>query len=839
MNRTFSEGAVILAPHGRDALIAQQMLREAKIEAEIEPDLGAFVAALRRGAGFAIVTEETLRGADLRELAAFIADQDEWSDFPFIVLTARGGGLERNPGAARLLEVLGNVTFLERPFHPTTLVSLARSARRARLRQYEARGRIEAIREGQQRMQVALGAGRLGSWSAVLKTNELTVSPDGMAHYGRGPEDTLTYEELIEAIHPDDRERMRAAVRNAIENDVDYDIEYRCVWPDGSTHWIQVNGRLEHNNQDEPVRMVGVTQDVTARRQRENRRAALLALGDGLRQLTDPDDMSFLAAEILGTTIGVSRAGYGIIDPVAETITIKRDWNQPGTTSLAGVLQFRDYGSYIEDLKRGETVAIADARLDPRTAGTASALEAIHARAVLNMPLIDHNNFVALLYLNHRDAHEWTEGELAFVRDVADRTQAAIERRLAEAALANLAGSLEQQVVERTQESEAAQEQLRQAQKMEAVGQLTGGLAHDFNNLLTGVSGGLELIGRRLEQGRIGEIRRYLDMAQSGITRAAALTHRLLAFSRRQTLDPKPSDINQLIANLEEFLRRSVGPEINVRIDSGADLWTTLLDPNQFENALLNLCINARDAMPRGGEITIETANRTLDADAAREFDLEPGDYVTVSVRDAGTGMSQDTIERAFDPFYTTKPLGEGTGLGLSMIYGFVRQSGGQVKIRSQVGQGTTVVLHFPRTGGDAVGDAKPAQPKADAQARRGETVLVVDDEVIIRALIADVLEDLGYTTLEAGDGPSGLAMLQAASKIDLLVTDVGLPNGMNGRQLADAARILRPDLKVLFITGYAESSVIGDHQLEPGMHLLTKPFEVDVLASRVRELTA
>ena len=839
MNRTISEGAVILAPHGRDAVIAQQMLREAKIEAEVEPDLAAFTAALRGGAGFAIVTEESLRGADLRELASFIADQEEWSDFPFIVLTARGGGLERNPGASRLLELLGNVTFLERPFHPTTLVSIARSARRARLRQYEARGRIEAIREGQQRMQVALGAGRLGSWSAVLETNELTVSPDGMAHYGRGPQDTLTYEELIAAIHPEDRERMRTAVRDAIEKDGDYDIEYRCIWPDGSTHWIQVNGRLEHNNQGRPVRMVGVTQDVTARRQRENRRAALLALGDGLRQLTDPDDMSFLAAEILGTTIGVSRAGYGIIDPVAETITIKRDWNRPGTTSLAGVLQFRDYGSYIEDLKRGETVAIADARADPRTRSTAAALEAIHARAVLNMPLIDHNNFVALLYLNHRDVHEWTAEELAFVRDVADRTQAAIERRLAEAALAGLAGSLEQQVVERTRESEAAQEQLRQAQKMEAVGQLTGGLAHDFNNLLTGVSGGLELIGRRLEQGRVEEIGRYLTMAQSGITRAAALTHRLLAFSRRQTLDPKPSDINRLIANLAELLQRSVGPEINLQIDSGAALWTTLLDPNQFENALLNLCINARDAMPRGGDITIETANRTIDSEAAREFDLEPGDYVEVSVCDAGIGMPQDVIERAFDPFYTTKPLGEGTGLGLSMIYGFARQSGGQVKIRSQVGQGTTVLLHFPRVRGDAESDTERTQSPGDAQARKGETVLVVDDEAIIRALIADVLEDLGYTTLEAGDGPSGLAMLEAASHVDLLITDVGLPNGMNGRQLADAARGLRPDLKVLFITGYAESSVIGDHQLEPGMHLLTKPFEVDVLASRVRELTA
>ncbi|QDZ08663.1 response regulator [Sphingomonas panacisoli] len=839
MNRTISEGAVILAPHGRDADVAAAMLREGGLEAASVTNIPLLVRTLREGAGFAIVTEEAMRGADLRELAGFIADQAEWSDFPFIVLTARGGGLERNPGAVRLLETLGNVTFLERPFHPTTLISLARAARRARLRQYEARTRLEDIREGQQRMRVALSAGGLGAWTMELKGNTLLASTECKAHYGRGPDDPFSYEDLIGSIHPDDRDRMRASVQESIRTGIDYDIQYRCQWLDDSVHWVQVNGRLERDARDKPIRMVGVSQDITARRHTESRRTALLALGDGLRQMIDPAEMSFLAAEILGETLNVSRAGYGMIDPIAETVTIDRDWTQPGTMSIAGVRQFRDYGSFIDDLKRGDTVAIADARLDKRTSDHADALEAVHARSLLNLPLVDHNNFVALLFLNHVDAREWSAAERAFVRDVADRTQSAIERRHAEMSLAELAESLERQVEERTRESEAAQEQLRQAQKMEAVGQLTGGLAHDFNNLLTGVSGGLELIQLRISQGRSGEIGKYVEMAQTATKRAAALTHRLLAFSRRQTLDPKPTSINKLVASMDEFLRRSVGPAIEMEVVEAAGLWTTLIDPNQLENALLNLCINARDAMPDGGRITIETANKWLDTAAARERDIPPGQYVALSVTDTGTGMSAETIERAFDPFYTTKPLGEGTGLGLSMIYGFVRQSGGQVRIYSELGHGTTLTLYLPRDYSDAGGDVVLEERRSVLPSADGETVLVVDDEPAVRALITDVLSDLGYTTIEAGDGAEGLELLKTQPGIELLVTDVGLPKGMNGRQLADAARIGRPDLKVLFITGYAENAVIGSGRLEAGMHVLTKPFAMDALANRIRELIA
>jgi PAS domain S-box-containing protein len=840
LNRTIAEGALILAPHGRDAVVAEAMLREAGLEASIVADIPGFVRALRGGAGFAIATEEALRGADLRDVAGFIADQAEWSDFPFIVLTARGGGLERNPGAVRLLETLGNVTFLERPFHPTTLVSLARAARRARLRQYEARARLDDIHAGQERLRVALTAGGLGAWTMDLETEALDTSPESKAHYGRRADEPFSFDDLLAAIHPDDRPGMRAAVDRSLSTGAAYDVSYRVIWPDGSLHWVQVNGQLEHDARGRVRRMVGVSQDATPRRRVQSHQAALIALGDGLRQMTDPAEMSYLAAEIIGTTLGVSRAGYGLIDRAEETITIDRDWNSPGTESLAGVLHFRDYGSYIENLKRGEMVAISDARLDPRTAAGAGELEAIHARAFINMPVVDQGDFVALLYLNNRSVRDWDAADVAFVRDVADRTQAAIERRQAEIALAELAESLERQVEERTRESEAAQEQLRQAQKMEAVGQLTGGLAHDFNNLLTGISGGLELIEMRIKQGRSGEIGKYVEMARTAAKRAAALTHRLLAFSRRQTLDPKPTDINRLIANMEEFLRRSVGPQVEIETVGAGGLWTTLVDSNQLENALLNLCINARDAMPDGGRITIETANKWLDAATARERDLPPGQYVSLCVTDTGTGMTPETIERAFDPFFTTKPLGEGTGLGLSMIYGFVRQSGGQVRIYSEVGEGTTMCLYFPRVHSKEA----PEQASADhapppPQSLDGETVLVVDDEPAIRALVVDTLADLGYNAIEAGDGHAGLAQLRSQPGIQLLVTDVGLPKGMNGRQLADVARVHNPDLKVLFITGYAENAVIGNGQLEPGMHVLTKPFAMDVLASRIREVIA
>ena len=368
---------------------------------------------------------------------------------------------------------------------------------------------------------------------------------------------------------------------------------------------------------------------------------------------------------------------------------------------------------------------------------------------------------------------------------------------------------------------------------------MTGGLAHDFNNLLAGISGSLELIGMRMAQGRLADVEKYVVAAQGAANRAAALTHRLLAFSRRQTLAPKATDVKQLVSGMEDLIGRTIGPAIQLETVNAAGLWPSLIDPSQLENAILNLCINARDAMPDGGKITVETGNKWLDRDAARDRGIEPGQYVSVCVSDTGTGMPPDVIAKAFDPFFTTKPIGVGTGLGLSMIYGFAKQSGGAASIYSEPDQGTMVCVYLPRHMGDADVAVQPNEMADLPRGREGETVLVVDDEPTVRMLVAEVLADLGYTAIEAEDGAAGLKVLNSPARIDLLVTDVGLPGGMNGRQVADAARVARPDLKVLFITGYAENAVLSHGHLDPGMHVLTKPFAMEALASRIRELIA
>ncbi|WBT07090.1 PAS domain S-box protein [Brevundimonas vesicularis] len=704
--------------------------------------------------------------------------------------------------------------------------------------------------------------------------------------------------------------------------------------------------------------------NITERKQSETRQNALLELNDAIRDLTDAGEIAQASAQVLARTMGVSRAGYGTVDTAAETITIARDFNQPGVNSIAGVLSFRDYGSYIEDIKRGETVAIDDVALDPRTADTAEALRAISAGSFVNMPLMEQGRVVAMVFVNHATARHYTDSDLRLMREVAERVRTATERARSEAALrdseaqfrvfaqatpiqiwaswadgslywfnpqvyaysglaegaldgttgwgkvvhpddldwaserwvqalasgqvyenefrirrhdgvyrtfmvraepvhdeegrilrwvgsntdiedlrrqsaelARFNETLEEQVAERTSALMQAEEALRQSQKMEAVGQLTGGIAHDFNNLLAGISGSLELITNRIAQGRHAEVERFTVAAQGAAKRAAALTHRLLAFSRRQTLDPKPTDPNRLIRGMEDLVRRTTGPGIEVEVVAGAGLWPVLIDAHQLENAVLNLCINARDAMPSGGRLTIETGNRWIDARTAKAQDLEPGQYVSICVSDTGTGMAPEVAARAFEPFFTTKPLGEGTGLGLSMIYGFVRQSGGQVRIYSEAGEGAMICLYLPRHFGE-VDDADLIPEVEQApRAQAGETVMVVDDEPTVRMLVAEILHELGYQCIEASDGVAGLKLLQSGARIDLLVTDVGLPGGMNGRQMADAARIDRPDLKVLFITGYAENAVVGNGHLDPGMHVMTKPFAMEALGSRIREL--
>lgn len=416
----------------------------------------------------------------------------------------------------------------------------------------------------------------------------------------------------------------------------------------------------------------------------------------------------------------------------------------------------------------------------------------------------------------------------------------------AEAAAAErMAELLEERVRQRTAALEAAEAERRriaaalaQAQKMEAVGQLTGGIAHDFNNMLTGVLGSLDLMQARLAKGRFSELERFLGLARAGAERAAALTQRLLAFSRRQVLMPQPVELQRLVAGMEGLIRSTIGPEIDIEMTAAAESWPVLCDPHQMESALLNLCINARDAMPGGGRLAIALAN--LPASGAPDGAPDGGgdDQVMLSVSDTGSGMAPEVMQRAFDPFFTTKPIGQGTGLGLSMIYGFVQQSGGQVTIESAPGQGTTLRLRFPRHRGAAIAAPEAGKPRA-AVAGLGGTVLVVDDEPSLRLLAAEALREQGCTALEAADAAAALEILRGGTAIDLLVTDIGMPGGMNGRDLALAARELRGRLRVLFITGYPEAALEGVALSGPDTQLLTKPFTMEVLTGRIRHMMA
>ncbi|MEO6518071.1 MAG: ATP-binding protein [Pseudoxanthomonas sp.] len=577
--------------------------------------------------------------------------------------------------------------------------------------------------------------------------------------------------------------------------------------------------------------------DVTFRTVAEARRDALVDLTDAIRDQRDPEDLGFVAAEILGRVLGAQRVGYASVDEARETLHVARSWNAPGIAGHKGALGLRQYGSFIDTLKAGEIVKINDVRKDPRTAANQQALEEKSARSFVNVPIIEQQKLVAILYVNVDRVRDWRDEDLSLIKEFAERIRTAEQRIRGEAALLEAKETLELRVQERTSELMAMEAALRQAQKMEAVGQLTGGLAHDFNNLLTGISGSLELMQLRLDEGRSQDVSRYIATAQGAAHRAAALTHRLLAFSRRQTLAPKPTDVKKLVNGLQELVQRTVGPGISVETVNAAGLWPALIDSSQLENAVLNLCINARDAMPDGGRITIETCNQWLDDRTARERQLEPGQYISLCVSDSGAGMAPEVVAKAFDPFFTTKPIGMGTGLGLSMIYGFARQSGGSVAINSEVGKGSMVCIYLPRHLGAAEAEvALPELPEIP-RGQDGESILLIDDEPTIRLLVSEVLEDLGYQVIAVEDGNAGLKVINSAVRIDLLITDVGLPGGLNGRQVADAARLVRPDLKVLFITGYAENAVLSHGHLALGMHVVTKPFALDVFASRVRDL--
>jgi PAS domain S-box-containing protein len=664
------------------------------------------------------------------------------------------------------------------------------------------RSRAEArLHDSEQRLRLVLDSTGLGSWEYDAVTGKTIRSARHDEIFGYpAPQSDWSFERFLAHIAAPDRALVEAGFHAALRQGEDWNVECRMIRADGSPGWLQICAKPYPAPDGKIARLLGTVADVSARKQAEQ----------------------------------------AVIETAAKFETFARTMPSMVWTSLPdGSIDW--FNAQVP-----EYCGLREADMKPDGWSPVHPDDMARAGKTWAEAVASGQPYVSEYRIRRHDGmYRWhltravpIRGEDGAINYWIGTSADIHDQKSAEQALADLNATLEQQVRDRTAELMAAEANLRQSQKMEAVGQLTGGLAHDFNNLLTGISGSLELLDRRLSQGRLSDLDRYLRTAQGAAKRAAAVTHRLLAFSRRQTLDPKPTDMNRLIADMDELICRTMGPAIAVTITRAPELWHVLVDPNQLENALLNLCINARDAMPDGGSLTIETSNQALGAADARRLEVEPGDYLSLTVTDTGGGMTPEVIARAFDPFFTTKPLGEGTGLGLSMVYGFARQSGGQVWIASEPGRGTTVAIYLPRFLGqeglaDEPIDAETVQPGG------GETVLVVDDEATVRMLVKEVLHERGYQILEAEDGNAGLEILRSNRRIDLLVTDVGLPGGLNGRQLADAAILLRPDLKILFITGYAENAVIGEGRLKPGMHIMIKPFSLEVLGKRISEITS
>ena len=685
-------------------------------------------------------------------------------------------------------------------------------------------------------LRLATDAAEVGTWDLDLDADMLTWTDRTKAMFGLQPDEPCGMADFYAGLHPDDRATVTAAFAAAIDpgRRTFYDVEYRTLGKhDGALRWVAAKGRGIFQD-GRCIRAVGTTLDITAQKAAAARQDVLLRAAAELRRTSEADAALAAAAAILGPHLQVSRVGWSLFQADAETAYVRSAYHD-GLPPVSGVFRLDALGP--ASRKRhlaGKTLAISDCLQAGAEGAMTSA--ALGIRGHLSVPLMREGQARASLFVNQSTPRTWTPDEVRLVEEVADLLWDAVERARAEANLRELNATLEARVEERTAELRRAEDALRQAQKMEAVGQLTGGIAHDFNNLLTGITGALELLQRRVGEGRYGEIGRFASVATTSANRAAALTQRLLAFARRQPLDPKPVAANRLVADMEDLLRRTLGPGIALEMVLSGGLWGTLCDPNQLESALLNLAINARDAMPEGGRLTVETANAHLDDAYARAqgFEVRPGQYVSISVTDTGVGMDPAVASRIFEPFFTTKPIGQGTGLGLSMLYGFVKQSDGHVRVYSELGHGTTMRLYLPRHAGAAVLDGETSAPATPAGA--GETVLVVDDEDAVRMLVAEALADMGYVALEAADGPAGLEILRSVAKVDLLVTDVGLP-GLNGRQLADAARVLRPGLRVLFITGYAGNAAIGNGVLDPGMEILTKPFALEALAAKLRAM--
>lgn len=659
--------------------------------------------------------------------------------------------------------------------------------------------------DASERLQLALDAGAIiGTWLWDIRNDCVTADERFARSFGLCAErctSGIPISEAFASIHEQDRERVGRDIEQAMARGGCFRCEYRVLHEDGCYRWVEANGRAELDEQGMAVRFPGVLMDIEGRRVAETERDRANAL---LRTFT---------AAVPGVVYAKDRQGRMLVA-------------NHGTTQLIGkppeVYLGKTDLEFLDDEAQARQVMANDQRI--MDSGQAEQIE----------ERVDMPDGSVAVWLSVKAPLLSDAGEvIGLIGSSMDVTA----RKNAESALLELNRTLEVRISVAVAEREAAQAALRQAQKMEAVGQLTGGIAHDFNNLLAGISGSLDLIRLRLNQGRTADLERYLGVAHGAAQRAAALTHRLLAFSRRQTLVPVETDVHALIGGMEELIRRTVGPAISLKVELAAQASACLVDPAQVENALLNLCINSRDAMPGGGRILISTRDQRLTTGPELDPELSPGNYLSICVADSGSGMSAEVLGKAFEPFFTTKPVGAGTGLGLSMIYGFAKQSGGQVRIESEPGRGTRVLLQLP--GHAAALDAPQAQPGgcAEPTAAAGETVLVVDDESSVRMFVSETLGNYGYVVIEAADSLAGLQLLRSDIRIDLLVTDIGLPGGLDGRQMAEAGRQSRPDLPVLLMTGYAQPEVLDRQPLESTMAILTKPFTLEALTSQVNAL--
>ncbi|WP_058543925.1 PAS domain-containing protein [Pseudomonas sp. NA13] len=729
----------------------------------------------------------------------------------------------RLPFAGRFCDLWLDLTYS--PVHDESgtvagilVTAIETSERRKLAQEFERRSEasLKAQLESEERLQLALAAtDALGTWDWDISEDRFIADEHFALLHGVDPSLSrqLPISAYLEGVHPEDRAMVARSIKHCITHGTEYAEEYRLLRPDGELRWVFVRGRCYKDRHGRPKRFLGAALDLTERKRTEQ----------ALRQSQTELQLIINAMPILISY--VDRQERFRLNNSAYL-----DWY--------GLTPQELYGKTVREVLGEEAYAARAQQIADALAGKPCtfAVQMGHRDGRPRHSLVN--------YLPRHGADGAVNGFYIFVIDET-------ESRKTEEALRNLNETLEERVIARTQqlaeanhrlqsemfERERAEEALRHAQKMEAVGQLTGGIAHDFNNMLTGILGSLDLMQRYIAAGRTDEIGRFTEAAVSSANRAAALTHRLLAFSRRQSLDRKPLDANDLVRSLEDLLSRTTGDHIVLRLQLANELWPVSTDASQLENALLNLVINARDAMPEGGELIVETANVYLDgADINTLEPVKAGDYVMIAVSDNGSGMTPAVLAKAFDPFFTTKPIGQGTGLGLSMIYGFAQQSGGHLNLDSVPGQGTRVQLYLPRL------HVSPTQPPETPEtvvvppAIAGETVLLVEDEPAVRMLVLDLLQALGYTALEARDAVTALPVLESDQRIDLLVTDVGLP-GMNGRQLAEIARQHRPGLKVLFMTGYAQKAAERQGFLDQGMDMVAKPFTLDLLANKIRTM--